>query len=60
MLNVYGAANGCLTEFPASETDLPTDAVWFGVTYREDKPVVTEALKKLHARGAYPESLWEA
>ena len=39
---------------------LPTDAVWFGVTYREDKPVVTEALKKLHARGAYPESLWEA
>ena len=28
MLNVYGAANGCLTEFPASETDLPADAVW--------------------------------
>jgi magnesium transporter len=28
MLNVYGAANGCLIEFPASETDLPADAVW--------------------------------
>ncbi|MEI8178988.1 magnesium/cobalt transporter CorA [Aestuariivirga sp.] len=28
MLNVYGAANGCLTEFPASATDLPPDAVW--------------------------------
>lgn len=38
---------------------LPTDAAWFGVTYREDKPVVTEALKKLHASGAYPKSLWD-
>ena len=28
MLNVYGATNGCLTEFPASATDLPPDAVW--------------------------------
>jgi magnesium transporter len=28
MLNVYGAANSCLTELPASETDLPADAVW--------------------------------
>ena len=28
MLNVYGAANGCLIEFAASETDLPADAVW--------------------------------
>jgi magnesium transporter len=28
MLNVYGTANGCLTEFPAAATELPTDAVW--------------------------------
>ena len=28
MLNVYGAANGCLTEFPASPAELPPDAVW--------------------------------
>jgi magnesium transporter len=28
MLNVYGAANGCLTEFPASTPELPPDAVW--------------------------------
>ncbi|MFO1130793.1 MAG: magnesium/cobalt transporter CorA [Hyphomicrobiales bacterium] len=28
MLNVYGTANGCLTEFPAETRDLPADAVW--------------------------------
>ena len=36
---------------------LQTDAVWFGVTYREDRPVVEEALKKLHDTGVYPVSL---
>jgi hypothetical protein len=39
---------------------LPTDAAWFGVTYRDDKPVVTEALQNLHARGTYPTPLWKA
>ena len=36
---------------------LNTDAVWFGVTYQEDRPVVAEELRKLHASGAYPPSL---
>lgn len=34
-----------------------TDAAWFGVTYREDKPAVQQALKDLHDRGVYPEKL---
>jgi hypothetical protein len=38
---------------------LPTDATWFGVTYREDKPVVTESLAALHKAGAYPTPLWK-
>ena len=38
---------------------LPTDAEWFGVTYREDKPQVMEALKRLHSGGAYPTPLWK-
>ncbi len=38
---------------------LPTDGEWFGVTYREDKPLVTEALTKLHASGTYPTPLWK-
>ncbi len=33
---------------------LTTDAVWFGVTYKEDKPVVMADLLKLHKKGDYP------
>ena len=36
---------------------LSTDAVWFGVTYREDKAYVTGELKKLHDAGVYPPAL---
>lgn len=36
---------------------LHTDAVWFGVTYQEDRPVVERALKALHDEGVYPPSL---
>jgi len=36
---------------------LSTDAVWFGVTYKEDKAYVTGELKKLHDSGAYPPAL---
>ena len=36
---------------------LSTESVWFGVTYREDKPVVEAALQRLHDQGAYPKSL---
>ena len=33
---------------------LSTDAVWFGVTYREDKEYVYAELQKLHDEGVYP------
>ena len=36
---------------------LTTDAVWFGVTYKEDKPFVQAELRKLHESGVYPASL---
>ena len=36
---------------------LDTNAVWFGVTYREDRDYVAAELAKLHAVGAYPEKL---
>ncbi|HIY05766.1 MAG TPA: hypothetical protein H9844_01610 [Candidatus Evtepia faecigallinarum] len=36
---------------------LHTDAVWFGVTYQEDRPVVARALARLHDSGVYPPSL---
>ncbi len=37
---------------------IPTESSWFGVTYREDKPVVVEAIKKMVEAGVYPEKLW--
>ena len=38
---------------------LTTDAQWFGVTYKEDKPNVQASLKALHDSGVYPASLHE-
>ena len=32
---------------------------WYGVTYREDKPVVVAAIADMTARGLYPDKLWE-
>ena len=37
---------------------LHTDAVWFGVTYQEDKPTVVAAIAAMTAQGLYPENLW--
>ena len=36
---------------------LSTDAVWFGVTYKEDKDYVAAELRKLHDSGIYPPAL---
>ena len=36
---------------------LSTHAVWFGVTYKEDKDYVASELKKLHENGSYPPAL---
>ena len=32
---------------------------WYGVTYKEDTPVVVAAIKKMKEDGLYPEHLWE-
>lgn len=37
---------------------LPTESSWFGVTYREDKPLVVGAIKSLVDAGEYPAKLW--
>jgi hypothetical protein len=38
---------------------LSSDAKWFGVTYKEDKPAVVAKLNALIAEGKYPKNLWE-
>jgi len=37
---------------------LPTDSSWFGVTYREDKPMVMASIRSLIDAGEYPETLF--
>jgi len=37
---------------------IPTSAQWFGVTYKEDAPIVKESLMQLVKMGKYPERLW--
>jgi NDP-sugar pyrophosphorylase family protein len=37
---------------------IPTDAQWFGVTYKEDAPDVQASLNKLIDKGEYPAKLW--
>ena len=32
---------------------------WYGVTYKEDKPLVVAAVKELKDAGKYPHSLWD-
>ena len=38
---------------------LETDEQWMGVTYKEDKPRVKQAIQELLKRGIYPDALWE-
>ena len=37
---------------------LRTTSSWFGVTYREDKPIVQASIQKLVNDGSYPSNLW--
>ena len=32
---------------------------WYGVTYKEDKPVVMNAVQRMKDEGMYPQKLWE-
>ncbi len=43
----------------ASTNVLSSDAKWFGVTYKEDKPIVYKKLSSLIEKGVYPAQLWK-
>ena len=49
-----------LAEKKADALVLTSKDRWFGVTYKEDKPVVVAAIQKMKDDGKYPEYLWEA
>lgn len=43
----------------ASVAVLTSADKWYGVTYKEDKPVVMAAIKQMKENGLYPERLWD-
>lgn len=49
----------CIREKKASVRVLDTPDKWFGVTYKEDKPTVVNAIRELIREGVYPEKLFE-
>lgn len=44
----------------ASVRVLPSNEVWLGVTYPEDKPQVMAGIRALVEAGIYPQNLWES
>ena len=48
-----------LEEEKAAVAVLKSADKWYGVTYKEDKPVVVAAIQKMKDEGLYPENLWE-
>lgn len=52
-------ADKLIREGSATFKVIPTQNKWFGVTYKEDKPIVQRSIDELVRSGAYPENLWE-
>lgn len=48
-----------LEEEKATVEVLKSSDRWYGVTYKEDKQVVVEAVKNFKKQGLYPDRLWE-
>ena len=48
-----------IDEGKATVEVLKTDATWFGVTYKDDKPYVVKSIKDKVDSGEYPSKLWE-
>ncbi|MBE5796729.1 MAG: nucleotidyltransferase [Clostridiales bacterium] len=53
-----GVVNAMLEKDTASVRVLSCTDRWYGVTYREDKPMVMAALRRMADEGLYPTPLW--
>jgi UTP-glucose-1-phosphate uridylyltransferase len=52
------AVNALVARKQARVKVLRTPDSWFGITYREDRPRVSESIRRLVQQGEYPERLW--
>ena len=50
--------NKVINDGTATMRVLKTTSDWFGVTYKEDKPLLIAKLEELIERGLYPRNLW--
>ncbi len=48
-----------LKQGKATVTVLESEDKWYGVTYKEDKPLLMQAIQHLKEEGIYPQHLWE-
>ncbi len=48
-----------ISEDKISVDVLTSSDKWFGVTYKEDKPVVVASIEKMKKEGKYPSKLWK-
>ncbi|MEL7603951.1 MAG: sugar phosphate nucleotidyltransferase [Bacillota bacterium] len=53
------SVHGLIQSGAASVRVLKSHDKWFGVTYREDMPIVQAAVRTLKTEGVYPERLWD-
>jgi hypothetical protein len=58
-LYIPSVVNRLLATGEARMRVLPTDAQWYGVTYREDRESAGQAIATLQRRGEYPVPTWE-
>ncbi len=56
---IPSAIDALIKSSDASVMCLRSNAKWFGVTYKDDKPLVIEKLAKLIKDGIYPAKLWK-
>lgn len=51
--------DGLLKEKKAEVSVLKSRERWYGVTYKEDKETVVQAIRQMKEQGLYPERVWE-
>ena len=57
-LYIPAVVNDLIARGEANVRILPAEDRWFGVTYKEDKPLAVNNIKRLIMEGVYPENLW--
>ena len=51
--------NDLLAQGKAQVTVLSSADKWYGVTYKEDKEMVVNAIRTMTEQGQYPSPLWQ-